>query len=127
MAPSGPRVVAMDMKLLWRGWVGLVKADWRNHERNSGGHSEGHDSHEGTAGGGTGRESALDVGRRLGLVGCAKGLPEDLSTNKDHFAAVLRRGASGQRVPTPSVGTRRGDEQNRFLPPPRRRILRQPR
>ncbi len=30
--------------------------------------------------------SALSLAKSLGLVGCAKGLPADLSTNKRHFA-----------------------------------------
>jgi hypothetical protein len=30
-------------------------------------------------------QSALDVARRAGIVGCAKGLSSDLSTNQDHF------------------------------------------
>ena len=30
-------------------------------------------------------ESCLDIARRVGLVGCAKGLPPDLSTNRDYF------------------------------------------
>jgi hypothetical protein len=30
-------------------------------------------------------ETALDVARRAGVIGCAEGLPPDLSTNKDHF------------------------------------------
>lgn len=29
--------------------------------------------------------NALDLARRLGLIGCAPGLPSDLSTNRDHF------------------------------------------
>jgi predicted DNA-binding protein len=32
-----------------------------------------------------GRESAYDVAKRLGLVGCAKGLPPDLSTNPKYM------------------------------------------
>ncbi len=30
-------------------------------------------------------QTALDVARRAGIIGCATGLPPDLSTNKDHF------------------------------------------
>ena len=30
-------------------------------------------------------ESCLDIARRVGVVGCAKGLPPDLSTNRDYF------------------------------------------
>lgn len=30
-------------------------------------------------------ESAYGLARRLGLVACAKGLPKDLSTNREHF------------------------------------------
>jgi predicted DNA-binding protein len=30
--------------------------------------------------------TALEVARRAGVIGCADGLPPDLSTNKDHFA-----------------------------------------
>ena len=29
--------------------------------------------------------TALEVARRAGVIGCAKGLPPDLSTSKDHF------------------------------------------
>jgi predicted transcriptional regulator len=29
--------------------------------------------------------TALEVARRAGIIGCAEGLPPDLSTNKDHF------------------------------------------
>jgi predicted transcriptional regulator len=29
--------------------------------------------------------SALEVARRAGVIGSAKGLPPDLSTNKEHF------------------------------------------
>lgn len=29
--------------------------------------------------------SALEVARRAGIIGCARGLPADLSTNKSHF------------------------------------------
>lgn len=29
--------------------------------------------------------SALEVAQRAGIIGCATGLPRDLSTNKDHF------------------------------------------
>lgn len=32
-----------------------------------------------------GRETCLDLARRIGVVGHAKGLAPDLSTNKDHF------------------------------------------
>ncbi len=34
--------------------------------------------------------SALELARRAGIVGCAKGLPPDLSTNKDHFEGFGR-------------------------------------
>jgi hypothetical protein len=30
-------------------------------------------------------ETALEVARRAGIIGCADGLPPDLSTNKDHL------------------------------------------
>ena len=33
----------------------------------------------------TRQANALDVARRAGVIGCADGLPPDLSTNKDHF------------------------------------------
>jgi hypothetical protein len=33
---------------------------------------------------------ALDVARRAGIIGCADGLPPDLSTNKDHFEGFGR-------------------------------------
>ncbi|HEV3165009.1 MAG TPA: hypothetical protein VGZ22_13345 [Isosphaeraceae bacterium] len=29
--------------------------------------------------------SCRDIAERIGLIGCAKGLPRDLSTNRDHF------------------------------------------
>jgi Ribbon-helix-helix protein, copG family len=29
--------------------------------------------------------NCLDVARSIGLIGCADGLPKDLSTNRDHF------------------------------------------
>jgi Arc/MetJ-type ribon-helix-helix transcriptional regulator len=31
------------------------------------------------------RPSCLDIARKLGILGSAKGLPSDLSTNKEHF------------------------------------------
>jgi hypothetical protein len=34
--------------------------------------------------------TALDVARRAGIIGCADGLPPDLSTNKDHFEGFGR-------------------------------------
>jgi hypothetical protein len=34
--------------------------------------------------------TALDVARRAGVIGCADGLPPDLSTNKDHFEGFGR-------------------------------------
>lgn len=34
--------------------------------------------------------SALELARQLGLVGCAKGLPPDLSTNADHLEGFGR-------------------------------------
>ncbi len=34
--------------------------------------------------------TALDVARRAGIVGCADGLPSDLSTKKDHFEGFGR-------------------------------------
>ena len=30
-------------------------------------------------------ESCLDLARRHGIIGCGKGLPPDLSTNRAHF------------------------------------------
>ena len=36
------------------------------------------------------RETCLDIARRIGLIGSAKGLPEDLSTNRDHFEGFGR-------------------------------------
>ena len=33
----------------------------------------------------TERESCYDAAVRLGIIGCAKGLPRDLSTNKKYF------------------------------------------
>jgi predicted DNA-binding protein len=35
-------------------------------------------------------ESCLDVARRHGIIGCAKSLPADLSTNRDHFEGFGR-------------------------------------
>jgi Arc/MetJ-type ribon-helix-helix transcriptional regulator len=35
-------------------------------------------------------QSCLDIARRIGLIGIAKGLPEDLSTNRDHFEGFGR-------------------------------------
>jgi hypothetical protein len=32
------------------------------------------------------QKSAYELFRKAGLMGCAKGLPKDLSTNKKHFA-----------------------------------------
>ena len=34
--------------------------------------------------------SALDAAKRAGIIGCAKGLPPDLSTNPDHFEGFGR-------------------------------------
>ena len=36
------------------------------------------------------QESCLDIARRIGLVGCVKGLPRDLSTNHGHFEGFGR-------------------------------------
>lgn len=36
------------------------------------------------------RQSCLDIARRIGLIGCAKGLPGDLSTNLAHFEGFGR-------------------------------------
>jgi metal-responsive CopG/Arc/MetJ family transcriptional regulator len=36
------------------------------------------------------RESGLDMARRIGLIGCARDLPPDLSTNRDHFEGFGR-------------------------------------
>ena len=33
-------------------------------------------------------ESCLDLARRIRVVGCAKGLPRDLSTNPKHFEGL---------------------------------------
>jgi hypothetical protein len=38
----------------------------------------------------TRRATALEVARRAGVIGCADGLPPDLSTNKDHFEGFGR-------------------------------------
>jgi predicted transcriptional regulator len=35
-------------------------------------------------------ESCLDLARRQGLIGRVKGLPADLSTNRDHFKGFGR-------------------------------------
>lgn len=34
--------------------------------------------------------TALEVARRAGVIGCADGLPPDLSANKDHFEGFGR-------------------------------------
>jgi predicted transcriptional regulator len=34
--------------------------------------------------------TALEVARRAGVIGCADGLPPDLSTNKNHFEGFGR-------------------------------------
>jgi hypothetical protein len=34
--------------------------------------------------------TALEVARRAGVIGCADGLPPDLSTNKDYFEGFGR-------------------------------------
>jgi hypothetical protein len=34
--------------------------------------------------------TALEVARRAGIIGCADGLPPDLSTNKDHLEGFGR-------------------------------------
>ena len=34
--------------------------------------------------------SALEVAQRAGVIGCADGLPPDLSTNKNHFEGFAR-------------------------------------
>jgi hypothetical protein len=34
--------------------------------------------------------TALEIARRAGVIGCADGLPPDLSTNKDHFEGFGR-------------------------------------
>jgi len=31
------------------------------------------------------KETCMDIALRIGLIGSAKGLPSDLSTNRDHF------------------------------------------
>jgi len=36
------------------------------------------------------RATALEVARRARVIGCAQGLPPDLSTNKDHFKGFGR-------------------------------------
>jgi hypothetical protein len=35
-------------------------------------------------------ESALQIAQRAEIIGCAKGLPADLSANKDHFQEIGR-------------------------------------
>jgi Arc/MetJ-type ribon-helix-helix transcriptional regulator len=35
-------------------------------------------------------QNALEVARRAGIIGCAKGLPADLSTNKRYFEGFGR-------------------------------------
>ena len=36
------------------------------------------------------RQTCLEIARRIGLIGSAKGLPEDLSTNRDHLEGFGR-------------------------------------
>ena len=36
------------------------------------------------------RESCLDIAHRIGLIGSAKGLPSDLSTNPEHMEGFGR-------------------------------------
>jgi predicted DNA-binding protein len=36
------------------------------------------------------RATALEVARRAGIIGCAEGLPADLSTNKEHLEGFGR-------------------------------------
>jgi metal-responsive CopG/Arc/MetJ family transcriptional regulator len=31
------------------------------------------------------KQNCRDLAEQIGLIGCAKGLPKDLSTNRDHF------------------------------------------
>ena len=38
----------------------------------------------------TPRESAYDLAKRLGIIGAAKGLPADLSTNPEHMEGFGR-------------------------------------
>jgi len=38
----------------------------------------------------TPRESAYDIAKRLGIIGSAKGLPADLSTNPEHMEGFGR-------------------------------------
>jgi hypothetical protein len=38
----------------------------------------------------TRQQSCLDIATRIGLIGCAQGLPSDLSTNRDHFEGFGR-------------------------------------
>lgn len=36
------------------------------------------------------RRTCLEIAREIGLIGCAKGLPADLSTNRSHFEGFGR-------------------------------------
>lgn len=36
------------------------------------------------------RRTCLEIAQQIGLVGCAKGLPADLSTNRSHFEGFGR-------------------------------------
>jgi hypothetical protein len=36
------------------------------------------------------KPSCLDLARRIGLIGCARGLPRDLSTSRRHFEGFGR-------------------------------------
>jgi metal-responsive CopG/Arc/MetJ family transcriptional regulator len=36
------------------------------------------------------KQNCLDLARQIGLIGCARGLPADLSTNREHFDSFGR-------------------------------------
>ncbi|HUY88954.1 MAG TPA: ribbon-helix-helix protein, CopG family [Pirellulales bacterium] len=36
------------------------------------------------------RRTCLEIAQQIGLIGCAKGLPADLSTNRNHFEGFGR-------------------------------------
>lgn len=36
------------------------------------------------------RRTCLEIAEQIGLIGCARGLPADLSTNRDHFEGLGR-------------------------------------
>ncbi len=48
--------------------------------------------------GGNETPSAFDVATALGLIGCAGGLPKDLSTNRRHYCVTDKNRPSGAKA-----------------------------